>query len=302
MLHFPFRRRWWFSLLVIFVLATNAIGQQTTDSLSLRQRKLRIALVGVGGTASSYYLLNELWYKDYPRSKMHSFNDNDEWLQMDKAGHFTTSYYLGSIGYHAFKYAGFSENASLWIGGNTGLIYLTGIELLDGKSAQWGFSWGDEIANSTGALLFILQQKFWKEQRIVMKFSYTNSPYAMLNSDQLGRNFQQRLLKDYNGQTYWTSYNISSFLADDAGFPKWLNIAMGYGATQMTTAKNTVDSVNNFQRTREFYLSFDADLNRVRWPRKWMKTTARILSFIKIPSPTFEMRSDGKVKMHALFF
>jgi hypothetical protein len=124
----------------------------------------------------------------------------------------------------------------------------------------------------------------------------------MFNSDQLGRNFQQRLLKDYNGQTYWSSYNISSFLPSDAAFPKWMNIAIGYGATEMTSAKNIVNSVNNFQRTREFYLSFDADLNQIKWPRKWMKTTARILSFIKIPAPTFEMRSDGKVKMHALFF
>lgn len=302
MLHKPTGLLHYVLVMAICLLSFCSSAMDESDSLSIRQRKLRMAVIGAGGISTSYYLLNELWYKDYPRSKMHSFNDNDEWLQMDKVGHFTTSYYLGGIGYHAFKYAGFSEDASLWIGGNTGLIYLTGIELLDGKSAQWGFSWGDQIANSSGALLFILQQKLWNEQRIVMKFSYTNSPYAMLNSDQLGRNFQQRVLKDYNGQTYWTSYNIASFMASDAGFPKWLNIAIGYGATQMTTAKNSVDSVNNFQRAREFYLSFDADLNRVRWPRKWMKTTARILSFIKIPSPTFEMRSDGKVKMHALFF
>ena len=124
----------------------------------------------------------------------------------------------------------------------------------------------------------------------------------MFNSDQLGRNFQQRLLKDYNGQTYWTSYNISSFLASDAAFPRWMNVALGYGAYGMTSAKNVVNDVNNFQRTREFYLSFDADLNRVRWPRKWMKITAQILSFIKLPSPALKMQSDGKVKLYALHF
>jgi hypothetical protein len=148
----------------------------------------------------------------------------------------------------------------------------------------------------------MLQEKFWKEQRITMKFSFTNSGYAMFNSDQLGRNFQQRLLKDYNGQTYWTSYNISSFLASDAAFPKWMNIAIGYGATEMTTARINYYDVNNFNRTREFYLSFDADLNRLRWKKKWLKQTMKILSFIKIPAPTFEIRSDGKMKLHGLFF
>ena len=279
------------------------LSQKTEPSeVNFKKRKVTLGIITTVGLGASYYGLNNLWYNDYPRSPLHSFNDNGEWLQMDKAGHFASSYHLGKIGFESFQYCGFNYNTSLFLGGSAGLIFLTGIEILDGTSSQWGFSWGDEIANSSGTILFMLQEKFWKEQRITMKFSFTNSGYAMFNSDQLGRNFQQRLLKDYNGQTYWASYNISSFLASDAAFPKWMNIAIGYGATEMTSAKNVVNSVNNFQRTREFYLSFDADLNKIRWPRKWMKTTARILSFIKIPSPTFEMRSDGKVKMHALFF
>jgi hypothetical protein len=81
-----------------------------------------------------------------------------------------------------------------------------------------------------------------------------------------------------------------------------LNIAIGYGATKMTSANFTVDDVNNFQREREFYFSFDADLERVRWKKKWMKRTAKILSFIKIPGPTFEIRDNGKIKFHGLFF
>lgn len=252
--------------------------------------------------AGSLIGLNELWYKDYPRSSFQFINDNDQWLQMDKVGHAMTSYHLGKIGYESMQWSGFNENTSIYLGGSIGLIYLTGIEFLDGHSAQWGFSWGDQLANFLGTSSFIAQQKIWKEQRINLKFSYSNTPLAMLNPDQLGRNFQQRVLKDYNGQTYWASINISSFLASDAAFPRWMNVALGYGAYGMTSAKNVVNDVNNFQRTREFYLSFDADLNRVRWPRKWMKITAQILSFIKLPSPALKMQSDGKVKLYALHF
>lgn len=291
----------WFVLVALLTHSFQSLSQRTEND-SLHVRKTVLLASGSTLMAASYVGLNSLWYKDYPRSSFHYFNDNSEWLQMDKCGHMMSSYTLGSLGYHSMKWSGFNENKSLFIGGSLGLIYLTGIEILDGFSSQWGFSWGDEIANFSGTSLFILQQKFWKEQRITMKFSYSNSTFANQNPELLGRNFQQRLLKDYNAQTYWASFNVSSFLASDAAFPKFLNIAFGYGATGMTRAKNVVDSVNNFQREREFYLSFDADLNQVRWPKKWMKKTARILSFIKLPSPTLKMQSDGKVKLYALFF
>lgn len=276
----------------------------TIQSSQVNYKKRQTFLFAGYGLATSGSLigLNELWYKNYPRSSFQFINDNSEWLQMDKVGHVMTSYQLGILGYESMKWSGMPENRALWLGGSLGLIYLTGVELLDAHSAQWGFSTGDQIANVAGTSLFIAQQKFWKEQRITLKFSYSNSRYAMLNSAQLGRNFQQRILKDYNGQTYWASINIHSFLASGADFPKWMNVAFGYGADGMTTANFDVNDVNNFQRTREFYLSFDADLNKIRWPKKWMKITAQILSFIKLPSPAIKMQSDGTVKLYALHF
>jgi hypothetical protein len=51
-----------------------------------------------------------------------------------------------------------------------------------------------------------------------------------LRPNVLGENFLQQTLKDYNGQTYWLSINVASFLSDDTRFPKWLNVAVGYGA------------------------------------------------------------------------
>jgi uncharacterized protein YfiM (DUF2279 family) len=233
---------------------------------------------------------------------MHSFNDNHEWLQMDKAGHSFSAYQL-SKAYHSL-YSRLSNNSSrsTLLACSSSMLYLASVELLDGRSAQWGFSWGDMIANSSGSFLFFAQEKIWNEQRIALKFSYQPSMFAEVNPALLGRNFQQRIIKDYNAQTYWASFNINRFLASDAAFPRWLNVAIGYGATKMTTAKNVVDDVNNFQREREFYFSFDADLERVRWKKKWMQRTAKVLSFIKIPGPTLEIRESGKMKLHGLFF
>lgn len=291
--------------LVLFLIgllcSSYGIGQKESSPNLVRRKRIAVASEIVLSSASIVGL-NQLWYKDYPRSKFHFFNDNSQWLQMDKVGHFSSAYFLGSYNYDFLKWAGVAEDRALWYGGSSGLLYLTAIEILDGTSSEWGFSWGDQCANMLGTSLFIAQQKIWNEQRITLKFSYSNSGVAMFNESQLGRNFQQRLLKDYNAQTYWMSCNVHSFLASDAAFPRWLNVAIGYGASEMINAKMNVINVNNFQRTREFYFSFDADLNRIRWPKKWMRTTARILSIIKIPAPTIRVQSDGSVKLFALFF
>ena len=44
---------------------------------------------------------------------------------------------------------------------------MTTVEIMDGFSSAWGFSWGDEVANLSDSLLFTLQQYFWDEQRIL---------------------------------------------------------------------------------------------------------------------------------------
>jgi uncharacterized protein YfiM (DUF2279 family) len=287
-----------FSMLVLHF--HQAFSQR--DTMSTQSRNLMRLGVGIIPTATSYVLLNELWYKDFPRSPMHSFNDNSEWLQVDKAGHAFSGYQLSRLYNALYLWSGSDQRRSTLLACSSSMMYLTSIELLDGRSAQWGFSWGDMIANTSGNILFFAQQKWWNEQRIAFKFSYQSSVFAKENPELLGRNFQQRIIKDYNAQTYWTSFNVHRFLASDAAFPRWLNVAIGYGATKMTTAKNVVDDVNNFQREREFYFSFDADLERVRWKKKWMQRTAKVLSFIKIPGPTLEIRESGKMKLHGLFF
>jgi len=90
------------------------------------------------------------------------------------------------------------------------------IEVFDGISEEWGFSWGDYLANIGGSGLYLLQQLKWKEQRIHIKFSshindYGNDGLNNRADSIFGKNFFTRTLKDYNAQTYWVSINIKSF-------------------------------------------------------------------------------------------
>jgi len=239
-------------MLIAVLLHFHFIAFSQNDSTQFKRRQAIAWSSCVAATGISYTMLNELWYKNFPKAKLHSFNDNREWLQVDKVGHSFTSYMLAKqlSDFHSWAQPSASDN---WRGISTSLLYMTSIEILDGRSKQWGFSWGDMIANTSGIFVYAAQEYFWKEQRIALKFSYTPSPYAAMNESTLGRNFQQRILKDYNAQTYWASFNIHRFLASGAGFPTWLNVAIGYGATKMTSANFIVDDVNNFQREREFY-------------------------------------------------
>lgn len=250
--------------------------------------------------------LYALWYADYPRSSFHLINDNDEWLGMDKAGHSMSSYYMGKIGYENLKWAGAGEKKSVWYGGLVGLAYLTTVEVFDGHSAEWGASPGDMIANTTGSALFIAQQLAWHEQRFILKWSFHMTDFAQYNPSQLGTGFAQRMLKDYNGQTYWLSANIKSLLPEASKFPPWINLAFGYGAEGMVSpSKNPAQIEGNpvpqFKRMSQFYLSPDIDLSRIPVRSKSLKLLLNAVGFIKFPMPAIEFNPDG-IKFHPLYF
>ncbi|MBK7174199.1 MAG: DUF2279 domain-containing protein [Bacteroidales bacterium] len=260
------------------------------------------SILGIGCLGGLY----GLWYADYPQSSFHFINDNDEWLGMDKAGHMMTSYYMGKVGYENLKWAGAKEKNAIWYGGLTGLAYLTTVEVFDGFSKEWGASPGDMLANSLGSALFISQQMFWSEQKIILKWSFQLTDYAQYNKAQLGSGTAQRMLKDYNGQTYWLSGNIKSLANMHSKFPAWLNVAIGYGADGMIAPKTNPDQIQgipipDFKRKHQFYLAPDIDLTRIPVRSKTLKLVLNAIGFIKFPMPALEITNTG-IKFHPLYF
>lgn len=275
---------------------------------SVLHKKRLYAVAGIEGSlwAASIIGLNYVWYSDYDRASWHTFNDNSEWLQIDKVGHATTSYFLGKIGYDMLRWSGVSHKKAIWLGGSLGFMYLTSIEMLDAYSQNWGFSWGDMAANATGAGLYMGQAALWKEQRISLKFSFHMTDYAQYRPNVLGSNFPERMLKDYNGQTYWLSGNIYSFLPKESRFPKWLNVAVGYGGEGMLGGFSNPSEVNgtpvpHFDRYRQYYLTLDVDWTRIPTHSKFLKSIFNIFSFIKFPMPALEFSNKGTT-FHPIYF
>ena len=130
-------------------------GWEIEETYTLKKRRNILLISEATAYTVALVGLNQLWYADYPKSDFHFINDNGEWLQMDKMGHISSSYYTGVAGIKAYEWAGFSRKKAIWYGGMTGSFFLTIIEILDGHSAEWGASSGDLIANTTGSLLAI---------------------------------------------------------------------------------------------------------------------------------------------------
>lgn len=300
------------ALLIILIFITSTNQAQTSfltpsDTLN-KKRALGVFITEGVGATTSLLLLNEVWYKNYKSDHFHIFNDANEWLQMDKMGHATTSYYIGLTGINVLKWAGYSKKKASLLGGTLGLAYLTGVEILDGYSSGWGFSPSDMIANTSGTALVVGQSLLWDEQRIKMKFSFHSTNYPSYRPILLGSNFSQQLLKDYNGQTYWLSINIASFLNDQTKFPSWINIALGYGAEEMVSAEPNSDwckenqsLCDQFNPYRQFYLSLDADLTKIKTKSKFIQTFTKTFGFIKIPAPTVIFQRS-KVEFKGIYF
>ena len=273
------------------------------DTLDNQRRNLVITSEAVL-TSAALLGLNQLWYADYEKSSFQFKNDNSDWLQMDKAGHVYSSYHLGRLSAEMLAWSGVSKKNQLLYGAGYGFVFLTAVEVFDGYSAEWGFSWGDVAANATGTALYVSQELLWDEQRIIPKFSFHTTQYAQLRPELLGESFSEQILKDYNGQTYWLSANVHSFFKSSK-LPKWLNLAVGYGAEGMLSSRTDVNEsilYPNGDRFRQFYLSFDVDLSKIKTKSHFLKTIFSLFNTIKIPAPTFEINGLGRSKFHLIYF
>jgi len=263
---------------------------------------------------ANFTALYYFWYKDSATSKFHFFNDNEQYLQVDKASHFFASYLSGNLNMQMWKWAGASNKKYIWLGATSGLAYETIIEVLDGFSTGWGFSWGDYEANLGGTSLLIGQELLWNEQRIHVKYSthsetYDNPELERFAISRDGKSKIDRLFKNYNPQTYWLSANLKSFFKK-SNIPSWLNIAVGYGAENVIGAYHTAltneageerlaDDI--YPRYRQWYLAPDIDLTKIKTKSKLLKTIFFVLNSFKFPAPSLEL-SQGNLKWNWIHF
>lgn len=309
--------RKWLLLLTLFCVF-HCLAQDSADTTSplpaYNKRQWLVGGLTVAGYGGSFLFLSQAWYKDYPKTGLHSFNDAGEWQQADKVGHAWTAYHTSRLTSDLWRWAGVSESKAMWLGTGSSMLYMLSIEYLDGRSAKWGWSWADVGANFSGAALYLGQQAAWKEQRIGFKFSSSLKKYKQNDLEQraddlFGSSFQGRLLKDYNAQTYWLSANLKAFLPESK-LPTWLNIAFGYGAENMFGGYENIATNDegiltfdrrDLKRYRQWYLAPDVDFTKIKTRSKALRTVFSALNVLKFPAPALEL-SNGRLQVKAIAF
>ena len=279
-----------------------------------KKRVKAVAIANVTLYSVGMIGLYSAWYKDYPQSKFHFFNDNMEWLQIDKIGHAYSAYAESKASMELWRWTGIDRKKRILIGGFSGAAYQTVIETLDGFSSEWGWSWGDFAANIAGSSLLVAQEFAWNEQRIQFKFSFHKKKYAdnslnVRSNDIFGRSEPERFLKDYNGQTYWLSTTLKPFFPSSR-IPAWLQISIGTGAEGMFGARDNFGkdkfgyinfSRPDIDRYRQWYLAPDIDLSKIKTNKKGIKLALNILNIFKFPTPSLEYSKKG-IKFNFLHF
>lgn len=308
-----------------FLQKTN---QFFTASDSFNQKRFNAVLATEaalysGATVALYHF----WYKDYPLTKFHFFNDNGEWMQYDKLGHFYTAYFETNITTGFYKWTGMKPENTYWAGGLTGSIFQLTVEIFDGFSDKWGFSPGDIAANTLGAGLSVAQNYLWDEQRIRIKFSSHFTDYSQYDTtvqnraiNLFGASGPEKVLKDYNGQTTWLSVNPSLFMKPETKFPKWLMVSFGYSVDGLLggyeniwcpdadikpedcAPASLIDYSNLIQRQRQYYLSLDIDLSQIKTNSEFVNALFSVLNIVKFPAPALEINENTGVKFRPIYF
>ena len=274
----------------------------STDTLS-KKRVWIASGISAYTQIGSISALYGVWYSQNANSTFHFFNDYGNWGNVDKYGHAYSSYQLSRTSGNLYRWTGMSHRNSAWVGFALGLSYQTTLEIFDGFSTGYGFSWGDVWFNILGSSLYLGQELTFKEQIFIPKFSYHPTSYASLRPNTLGSNHAERLLKDYNGQTYWLSFSPKSFFKSSK-FPGWLCVSMGYGIDARIVGDKTsyLDANGNtYFSNPEFYVSLDVDFKKLPIKNKTLKKVLTSLNYLKIPAPALSLRGN-KFMFYPVYF
>lgn len=287
-----------FSILLFLCL----LFSSHTSAQKNSSQKKRLVLVGLSSSlVITPLVLKNYWY-DEP-DKFHFFNDVSNWSGMDKLGHSFTAYHLTKQANKLYTKAGITKNKALLYSSLYSTLFQSSFEILDGFQSNYGFSWADVSANTLGTLLFAGQELLWNEQVFKLKFSYLPSPYAQYRPEILGKSHPERLLKDYNGQTYWLSFSPNRIFNSNYNKKSKVNLCIGYSTNEKLKGDLNVYTSGNkiFRAYNSLYLSVDINFENIEFKREFYRKLFSVFNTVKFPLPTLEF-SNGEFNFHPIYF
>lgn len=273
-------------------------GQAQNDSLNTKKLK-NLAIGTAIGNAVAMTALGTIWYADQPSQSFQFFDDSREWKQLDKMGHFQSTYHISNFYYKALRNTGLSSyKSNLWAS-LTGFLLISQIEIFDGFSSGYGASWSDLGFNAAGALLAFGQNHLLDKPFINPKYSFQPTPLANIRPELLGDGLLEEWLKDYNGQTFWFSFDMHQVINK---WPKWLNLALGYGGYNLISADDQTNIALGYDAYRQYYFSLDFDFSYIKSKSGLLNAFIYFINMIHLPAPSLEYNRTNGLTFHWLYF
>ena len=252
----------------------------------------------VAYTAASFYVEYKWWWE----GNYHHFVFQNEgfWnnysLGVDKFGHFYISYLYFNLTYEILRWAEYDEETALWIAVSIPALNALSIEIGDGFS-NYNFSGVDLAANMLGIGYGYAQNKFPFLQNFKFKWSYYPSGHIPLDG-------QFRITDDYDGHLYWLSVNVHNLLPESVQpwWPKFLNVAAGYGGTNIYGRPKRVGTpiLPVGKRERKWAVSLDYNISEIPLSGSVWNTLKSMLDNFKFPAPGVERIGSESVRVKPL--
>jgi hypothetical protein len=267
--------------LVIIVLtlsfAVRTQAQPSNDSSHIDP--LRTGIVAgatVGGFVVGHGMLNNLWWKG-ERVPFHinTQQDYDYALNADKYGHATFAYMTSTVYGDLLRWCGLDSASAAWWGFGVAMTYQTYIEVRDGFSRDYGFSWGDIGANTLGAALPLAKHYIPALRPFDLQISFWPSPAFRQGA-------YNAIIDDYTSTTHWLAMNVHD-LSPRAWrdyLPPWLGVAVGHSVRNLDGRGGGEHVV---------VLSLDWQLHRIPNLPPWLRDVARVLHLYHLPAPAIQI-------------
>lgn len=298
-----------FCLHILFFTCFLSFSQSLFEPAETLNKKRVIGVTTAGGLAwgGSIGALGFVWYANFDKSPFHFFDDSHEWNQMDKMGHLYVSNHVANFISNTYQWAGISKKKATLFGSLYSFGYMATFEMLDAYNTQWGFSWSDMAFNAIGSGSYFAQNYFLDKQYVKLKFTSHQSDLAQYRPNVLGSDYPSRLLKDYNGQTYWASFNPVHWINKESKLPKWITFSFGYSTNNQligdgdTYVVTTSTGSTAYTPYRQLFFSLDIDWEEIETNSQFLRILFKGLNKVKVPFPALEL-SQGKIQFKPLYF
>lgn len=264
---------------------TDSVQQTSAESEQVNYKHLALVGTIIPVTITGVYVyLNNVWWKEQ-RVPFHITDDVElrYALNLDKAGHFISSYFVSEVFSDVLQVTGLSRKHSVWGGATLSIINSTIVEVKDAYSPYWGFSKFDMLANVTGALLPVLHYHVPITRTIHFSWSYDFSNPSYYKS--MPRHEDKSFIDDYERQNFWCTLDIWTLCglqASQSCGPFFIQPAVGLSA-------QNIDGKGAGQH--EWFIGMHVNLNHVLCGKSnVLKYAKKYINFYHLPAPALRIQ------------